>query len=95
MLHSQHASANKTAKTSGALFRENDPCQQAFVLSVNAVNKLRRTTDDLANVHFVPDSRSTTSDVFETSQSGEQLMSQGKKKQNIRREIIFKIEKSQ
>ncbi|XP_043279384.1 glutamate receptor ionotropic, kainate 3-like isoform X2 [Venturia canescens] len=63
--------------TLGALFGENDPCQQAFVLSVNAVNKLRRTTNDLANVHFVPDSRSTTNSTFEISQSACSLLGKG------------------
>ena len=55
----------------GGLFNDEDPSRQAFILSINAVNKMRHNSDEFSNVFLVPETMVITKDPFEVSQNGE------------------------
>ncbi|XP_034944502.1 glutamate receptor ionotropic, kainate 2-like isoform X2 [Chelonus insularis] len=58
--------------TLGGLFPDNpeeDLMQKTFELSINAVNKMRHTSEELSHVYFEPESMVVTDDIYGTSQS--------------------------
>ncbi|XP_043279268.1 uncharacterized protein [Venturia canescens] len=61
----------------GSLFEEDDPRQQAFLLSVNAVNTLRHTDEELANFYLVADTNTVVNDAFEVSEHVCTLLGKG------------------
>lgn len=54
----------------GGLFLDGDPSQQAFILSINAVNKMRHSSEEFSNVFLVPEILTVTQDPYEVSQNG-------------------------
>ncbi|KAK0092608.1 hypothetical protein PV326_001041 [Microctonus aethiopoides] len=55
--------------TLGGLFLDGDPSQQAFILSINAVNKMRHSSEEFSNVFLVPEILTVTQDPYEVSQN--------------------------